>query len=399
MVFFPIGLYLAVGTAHAFLEHASSSSYVYNSFGSNSNLQSQQQVNGYNRCSYCHYHGWCYMHNQHMYCHCDDTHEGTFCEHVKVSTAVTSVPQANTCTGHTCNGHGTCIVVNHNLNCLCDNTHEGTYCEQPKTDSTHTSCDRSYCNDQGNCENINGIKQCQCDYLFAGDRCDLTDFCLQQHCEHGSTCEITHTAPNYFQCICPQGYTGTFCEKHTFAPLPVTIHAPVTTHKPSTTTTTTTQKPTTTTSTTTSTTTTTTTTTTTAPTTTQAYVFNSCMKFAVITTVARNASVDIAGAPACPDGSHTSSEAFPLSTCNVPQPADWKQGKRVMDDCASIPAYTPIATFLSGNYPVGQGLAGVFLECLNPGFKMALQSCVHSPVIIHVESGTLTDPNIYYTIQ
>jgi len=40
--------------------------------------------------------------------------------------------------------------------------------------------------------------------------------------------------------------------------------------------------------------------------------------------------------------------------------------------CEQLPKYSPIATFVNGQYPVGQGLAGVLAKCLPDGFEVHL---------------------------
>ena len=43
---------------------------------------------------------------------------------------------------------------------------------------------------------------------------------------------------------------------------------------------------------------------------------------------------------------------------------------KVMDHCAQIPLYTPVATFYNGRYSASGGLSGVFLGCLQNGIKV-----------------------------
>lgn len=43
---------------------------------------------------------------------------------------------------------------------------------------------------------------------------------------------------------------------------------------------------------------------------------------------------------------------------------------KVLESCDQIPKYTAVATFVSGNYPIGQGRAGVLTKCLPDGFQV-----------------------------
>ncbi|KAK3587440.1 hypothetical protein CHS0354_007931 [Potamilus streckersoni] len=45
-------------------------------------------------------------------------------------------------------------------------------------------------------------------------------------------------------------------------------------------------------------------------------------------------------------------------------------GNFVMSVCERIPLYTPVATFFDGKYSSQGGLAGIFIGCLQGGFKV-----------------------------
>ena len=54
-----------------------------------------------------------------------------------------------------------------------------------------------------------------------------------------------------------------------------------------------------------------------------------------------------------------------------------------MQNCARIPKYTPIATFLFGQYVTdGTSLSGVFLKCTPTGFEVKLSTLFSSLKII-----------------
>ena len=44
---------------------------------------------------------------------------------------------------------------------------------------------------------------------------------------------------------------------------------------------------------------------------------------------------------------------------------------KVMQHCHDIPTYTPVATFIGGTYHPSLAESGVFLGCLNEGFKVS----------------------------
>uniref|UniRef100_K1QFW1 Uncharacterized protein n=1 Tax=Magallana gigas TaxID=29159 RepID=K1QFW1_MAGGI len=72
----------------------------------------------------------------------------------------------------------------------------------------------------------------------------------------------------------------------------------------------------------------------------------------------------------CTDNMHSQSEALLLRTCEASSPSTWTQGVNVMQNCAQIPKYTPVATFLFGQYVSdGTVLSGVFLKCTATGFE------------------------------
>lgn len=49
---------------------------------------------------------------------------------------------------------------------------------------------------------------------------------------------------------------------------------------------------------------------------------------------------------------------------------------QVMQNCAQIPKYTPVATFLFGQYVSdGTVLSGVFLKCTATGFEVTTKYC------------------------
>ncbi|XP_022319897.2 uncharacterized protein LOC111122402 [Crassostrea virginica] len=157
--------------------------------------------------------------------------------------------------------------------------------------------------------------------------------------------------------------------------------------------------------TTTSTTTTKTTSTTHAPTTTvpMLNVSAECDPLSFVRALANGVPLVHPYAGRCTDTTNTQSEALILTTCESPAPTTWKQGLNVMQNCARIPKYTPIATFLFGQYVTdGTSLSGVFLKCTPTGFEMSVQLCGHGPQIFELRSGSGSarqDANSYFIVE
>lgn len=126
-----------------------------------------------------------------------------------------------------------------------------------------------------------------------------------------------------------------------------------------------------------------------------------CPKLSTVLDIAQHNIASNVNASLCPSGTHQSPEAFVLNHCTVEHPATWIQGLKVMDNCNTIPLYTPVATFFSSGYVSNGGIAGVFLGCLPNGFKIGVQPCDQTPNIAHIELGGIftKDPNSYFTIQ
>eukprot|EP00105_Crassostrea_gigas_P017917 XP_011435870.1 PREDICTED: uncharacterized protein LOC105334201 [Crassostrea gigas] len=105
----------------------------------------------------------------------------------------------------------------------------------------------------------------------------------------------------------------------------------------------------------------------------------------------------------CTDNMHSQSEALLLRTCEASSPSTWTQGVNVMQNCAQIPKYTPVATFLFGQYVSdGTVLSGVFLKCTATGFEISVQICGHGPQIFELSStsgNTRQNADSYYIVE
>nr|XP_022309616.1 uncharacterized protein LOC111115242 [Crassostrea virginica] len=127
-----------------------------------------------------------------------------------------------------------------------------------------------------------------------------------------------------------------------------------------------------------------------------------CDALAFVMALASGNQVLDQNAGLCSDGTHTESEAILLQTCKAPAPSTWTPGPKVMENCAQIPAYTPIATFEFGQYNLdSSSLSGIFVECTDDGFKIAAQLCGHGPEIYTLHKGASTlrqNADNYYVV-
>ncbi|KAL4235860.1 hypothetical protein ACF0H5_004248 [Mactra antiquata] len=128
-----------------------------------------------------------------------------------------------------------------------------------------------------------------------------------------------------------------------------------------------------------------------------------CRKYDVIFDVAVERIITNTYAYPCPSGSRASSEAYVLSTCDVSLPEDWEKGPKVMDNCETLHAYTPIASFTESvpGYRDNVGLAAVFIKCVDNGITMAYQKCDSTTEIIDIFAGNETriyDASRYHLI-
>ncbi|XP_062576400.1 uncharacterized protein LOC134238288 [Saccostrea cucullata] len=179
---------------------------------------------------------------------------------------------------------------------------------------------------------------------------------------------------------------------HAVSTHPTTAHTTHPTHKVTTPTTTTTIKP---------------TTTTVAPSTTSRPIMlnisNSCDHLLFVRSLAIGKPLVSSDAGRCTDLTNSQSEALLLATCGAEPPKMWTQGQNVMQNCNRIPKFTPISTFLFGQYATdGTALSGVFIKCTAEGFQMAAQICGHGPQIFELRSEvgkTRENADSYYIVQ
>lgn len=110
-------------------------------------------------------------------------------------------------------GHGTC---NKPFECVCDEGWGGTYCSVDLNYCTHNKpCRNGTCYNEG----LGGYR-CECHPGFKGINCDIQiKDCSTNPCFNGAKCitkNITLSSYNIdttFECECPTGFSGRYCEK------------------------------------------------------------------------------------------------------------------------------------------------------------------------------------------
>lgn len=172
-----------------------------------------------NTCNY----GTCEIVSQLQYaCHCQAGIMGTNCN--------LQAPANNPCLSNPCYNSGTCMNVGTtSYQCVCPTGFAGPQC---RAISSSNVC---ICQNGGTCipvSTANGLVayRCQCPTNFGGNQCQYIQSvfasCQNVGCQNGGYCSIFST------CICPSGFTGTFCQTSaatTVAPVTVTIAPAVTT--------------------------------------------------------------------------------------------------------------------------------------------------------------------------
>ncbi|XP_069107639.1 thrombospondin-1-like [Argopecten irradians] len=141
---------------------------------------------------------------------------------------------------------------------------------------------------------------------------------------------------------------------------------------------------------------------------------HTCDKMSVIHALAE---INTNSSDRCSDPWVSKTENFLMSNCQgIPSDTShWHKGLSVAINCNTtrqIPAYTPVGTFWNNTYQqdrLHEGYSGIFIECTQDGFKMAVQACSGVPTVINIPyiPGThLTDdskhpnlPSRYFTVR
>ncbi|XP_071342200.1 protein crumbs homolog 1 isoform X2 [Trachinotus anak] len=112
---------------------------------------------------------------------------------------------APVCEPNPCLNGGECQDHFNTYNCSCADGWAGRRC-----DFFTNTCASSPCV-HGNCS-VNGLTyECTCEFGYAGVDCEEeVDMCENHLCAHGGTC--LH-GPDRYACLCPENYTGPFCNE------------------------------------------------------------------------------------------------------------------------------------------------------------------------------------------
>ncbi|KAK3087869.1 hypothetical protein FSP39_011737 [Pinctada imbricata] len=95
-----------------------------------------------------------------------------------------------------------------------------------------------------------------------------------------------------------------------------------------------------------------------------------CNRTTTIVALARGKHLTNPNAGLCSDGKHSQSEALLLDACSTPPPVKWRKGPNVIQNCKSIPPFTPVGMFSFGRYSMDvTSFSGIFVECTTQGFK------------------------------
>ncbi|XP_048753595.1 uncharacterized protein LOC125664839 [Ostrea edulis] len=76
----------------------------------------------------------------------------------------------------------------------------------------------------------------------------------------------------------------------------------------------------------------------------------------------------------CPQSAVADEEGVVMAFCKAPEVDHWKRSLHVMNNCKSIPKYSPVSYF-RGNSVLRGTKSGIFVECTGTSFVLARQLC------------------------
>uniref|UniRef100_A0A4W6EH69 Slit homolog 1b (Drosophila) n=1 Tax=Lates calcarifer TaxID=8187 RepID=A0A4W6EH69_LATCA len=128
-------------------------------------------------------------------CACAFGFHGTFCE-----------VNVDDCQDHGCENGATCVDGVGNYTCLCPLNYAGLFCEE---EESVCSPGRNPCQHQSTlCVCV--CSRCVCIPGWVGPDCGIDyNECVDHRCQNGAQC-VDHL--DGYTCVCPQGYSGEFCE-------------------------------------------------------------------------------------------------------------------------------------------------------------------------------------------
>ncbi|XP_033126861.1 fibropellin-1-like [Anneissia japonica] len=125
------------------------------------------------------------------------------------SNQVNSSETDHICSNVTCHNGGVCFEFEGIPICRCQEGYSGSLCELEYTDP----CLSTPCLNNGSCitdvTNFYVSYKCECLNGFYGVHCEES-ICRDMPCSNGGTCQSSGVYTS--ECICPDGFTGSFCE-------------------------------------------------------------------------------------------------------------------------------------------------------------------------------------------